>query len=260
MIFQGSRIWEFIALISIAILIQIMIQRSLKGTIPKLRLLPAVSAIEEAVGRAIEGGRPVMAIPGDHDIDNPKRTSSNIAGLGILKHVADTCVRLGARLLVPLQGSMMIPMARQILRESYIKAGKEEEFDEDNVWFVSNVTSAFSSGVIATMWRENIGAFIFVGYATACSITLAESAYNVGAMSIGGTDQTGNLPFIVLCMDYSLMGEEIYAASAYISEDPVLSGSISARDIIKMFMLFAIPVLMVLFLAGINIADIFLGR
>jgi len=76
-------------------------------------------------------------------------------------------------------------------------------------------------------------------------------------MSIGGTDSTSNIPFIVSSMDYSLIGEEIYAAGAYISEDPVMMGCISGQDIIKLVSLAIIIIGAILFQGGINIAPLF---
>jgi len=42
------------------------------------------------------------------------------------------------------------------------------------------------------------------------------------------------LPFLVTTCDYTLMGEELYAATAYLTREPRLLGSLKAQDWLKM--------------------------
>jgi len=41
------------------------------------------------------------------------------------------------------------------------------------------------------------------------------------------------LPFFIVACDYTLIGEELYAASAYLGKEPVLLGSLKAQDYAK---------------------------
>ncbi len=41
------------------------------------------------------------------------------------------------------------------------------------------------------------------------------------------------LPFFIAACDYTLMGEELYAASAYLSKEPLMLGSLKGQDLIK---------------------------
>ncbi|MFQ6133515.1 MAG: DUF6754 domain-containing protein, partial [Armatimonadota bacterium] len=42
------------------------------------------------------------------------------------------------------------------------------------------------------------------------------------------------LPFFVAACDYTLMGEELYAATAYLSQEPRLLGSLKGQDWCKL--------------------------
>ena len=41
------------------------------------------------------------------------------------------------------------------------------------------------------------------------------------------------IPFFVVACDYTLIGEELYAASAYLGREPILLGTLKAQDYTK---------------------------
>jgi hypothetical protein len=55
----------------------------------------------------------------------------------------------------------------------------------------------------------------------------------VGAIQVAGTTQTTQIPFLIASCDYTIIGDEYYAASAYISREPTLLGSLAGQDIAK---------------------------
>jgi hypothetical protein len=90
-----------------------------------------------------------------------------------------------------------------------------------------------------------------VGGYWAESLQLAEVGFSVNAIQIAGTANTHQIPFFVAACDYSLIGEEIYAAGAYLSKDPVQSGSVAGQDIGKAIAIVLIVVGIFLTAAGI---------
>jgi hypothetical protein len=83
------------------------------------------------------------------------------------------------------------------------------------------------------MMREKPAANFYMGYFYAESLILAETGANTGAIQIAATDSYTQLPFFITTCDYTLMGEELYAASAYLSREPLLLGSLRAQDVCK---------------------------
>jgi len=65
------------------------------------------------------------------------------------------------------------------------------------------------------------------------------------------------LPFFIAACDYTLMGEELYAASAYLSHEPLMLGGLKGQDLIKIFIIIFIIVGVVLVTLGIG--DTFYG-
>jgi hypothetical protein len=85
------------------------------------------------------------------------------------------------------------------------------------------------------------------------SLILAESGSATGAIQIAGTDAITQLPFFITACDYTIIGEELYAASAYLSEEPILVGSVKAQDLLKIIILGMLMVGSIFFLLGNNI-------
>ena len=65
------------------------------------------------------------------------------------------------------------------------------------------------------------------------ALLFAETGSTTGAIQIAGTDSYTQLPFFITTCDYTLMGEELYAASAYLSREPRLLGSLKGQDVGK---------------------------
>jgi len=87
------------------------------------------------------------------------------------------------------------------------------------------------------MLREKPAANFFMGAYMAESLLLAELGGTTGAIQIAGTDSDHQLPFFIAACDYTLIGEELYAASAYLSREPVLVGTLRGQDFGKGFLL-----------------------
>jgi hypothetical protein len=83
------------------------------------------------------------------------------------------------------------------------------------------------------MLRERPAACFYLGAFFAESLILAETGNSIGAIQVAGTAQPTQLPFFVAACDYTLIGEELFAASAYLSRDLRMLGSLRGQDIGK---------------------------
>jgi hypothetical protein len=79
-----------------------------------------------------------------------------------------------------------------------------------------------------------------MGYFMAESLLLAEVGATSGAIQIAGTDVEHQLPFFFTACDYTLMGEELYAAGAYLSKEPMLLSALKVQDFGKLIVMVAV--------------------
>lgn len=200
-----------------------------------LRRIPGLDAVEEAVGRATEMGRPVLYLTGSGELGGGGDPSSlaTIAATVILGEVSKRVASYGADLKVPHRAPIVMAICQEMVRESYLAAGRPDTYKEDTNFFITRDQFAYTAAVDGIMLREKPAANFFMGYYYAESLLLAETGAATGAIQIAGTDAEHQLPFFVTACDYTLIGEELYAASAYLSREPALVGALRAQDIGK---------------------------
>jgi hypothetical protein len=219
-----------------------------KGKSLFVRKIAGIDAVEEAVGRATEMGKPVLFIPGISDIDDIE----TIAGLSILGRVAKITARYDTPLSVPVRYPMILAAGQEVVEQAYIEVGKHDAYDSEIVKYVAGEQFAFTATVNGWMMRERPAANIYMGAFFAESLLLAESGNAAGAIQIAGTARPEQLPFFIAACDYTLMGEELYAASSYLSREPILLGGIKGQDFVKVIIIICILIGIVLVSFGIG--------
>lgn len=205
------------------------IRRSLAGRRHILRPLAGVDALAEAVGRATELGRPVLFLAGTRDLDNVQ----TLAAINVLGRVARMTAEHGCRLIVPVCRSLVLSAARDACRQAYADAGRAEDWRDEMVSYVTDDQFGFVSRVDGLIARERPAACVLMGAYSAESLLLAEAGGQVGALQVAGTAMPLQLPFFVAACDYTLMGEELFAAGAYLGDDPAMLGSLRGQDLGK---------------------------
>jgi len=209
----------------------VLIRRAKEGKkVPEIHKIPGLDALDEAVGRATELGRPVVFAPGFADLQN----SQTFAALSILDYTAGTCAKYDTRIIVSAGLTMVYPVAAAITRQAFLSQGKGDKYSENDVRFLSEQNWAWAGGTAGIMMREKAAAAILIGAFFAESLFMAEVGNMIGAIQIAGTANVAQIPFFVAACDYTLLGEEIYAASAYLSRDPVTTSGLIVQDWGKM--------------------------
>lgn len=220
-----GRLGSLIILLILASFVFTYLQLSKRRTL-HIRKLAGIDAVDEAIGRATEMGRPIAYVPGIGDLSN----LDTMCGLAILGEVSKRCVNLDTKMFVLNRNLVVQAASTGIVRDAYKAGGKEERFSEDMVRYIAGDQFAFAAGALGTYKRDKPSANFLFGAFWAESLELAEVGNDIGAIQIAGSSSMAQVPFFVAACDYCLIGEEFYAAAAYIGHDPVLTGSIAGQD------------------------------
>lgn len=212
-----------------------------------LRRIPGLDAVDEAIGRATELGKPILYLTGAHDLHDP----STIAAAVILGKVAKRAALYETELMVPHREPITMAVCQEITKQAYLEAGKPDLFKEDANFFITADQFSYTAAVDGIMLRKKPAANFFMGAYFAESLLLTETGASTGAIQIAGTDSDHQLPFFVTTCDYTLIGEELYAASAYLSKEPVQIGTLRGQDIGKAVILSVLAVGTVLATVGV---------
>jgi len=196
-----------------------------KGEQIFVRRIPGVDAVDDAIGRSIELGRPMSFTSGLTGI-----SPTLYACLGVLRYIARKAAIFSSRLIVPCNDPEALVLTDATLQNAYRSEHRFSEYDPATLQFLSEDQFAFASGYMGLIHRENVGsAFLFGRYA-AESLILAEAGQQIGAIQIAATTSPEQIPFFITSCDYTLIGEELYAAGAFLSKDPVQTGSLRGQD------------------------------
>lgn len=224
--FNMSKAWLAIFMLLFGGFVAYFINHARSGKKLWVRKIAGLEAIDEAVGRATEMGRPVLFVAGIQDINEIQ----TLAGLTVLSRVARTAAEYGAQIEVPTCRSLVMAAARETVEAAYLSAGAPDAYQPDRIHYLTDEQFAFVAGVTGYMVREEPAACIYMGGFYAESLILAETGNHIGAIQVAGTAMPSQLPFFVASCDYTLIGEEFFAASAYLSDDPLQIGSLKGQD------------------------------
>jgi len=227
--FNGRKLPLLVTLMLIASAVFAFIVLARRGMPMRIRKIAGLAAVDEAVGRATEMGRSILYINGIQDMDDLQ----TVAGVTVLGHVAKTAAEYDAKIEVPTARSLVMTAARESVQSSYFSAGRPDAYNPDLIYYVTDEQFGFVAYVSGMMTREKPAACFYMGSFFAESLILAETGNSVGAIQIAGTANPSQLPFFVAACDYTLIGEEFFAASAYLSGQPDQLGSLKGQDVGK---------------------------
>ncbi len=210
-----------------------------------IRRIPGLTALDEAIGRATEMGRPMICTTGLGGID-----IVTLQALSIVTYIIRMSARFATRVILPVYDPTMLPVTEEAVRDTYNAEGRPELFNSEDIMFLSSRQFAFAASVAGTIFREKAAACFFFGAYFAESLIFAEAGQQVGAIQVAGTPSTLQIPFFIAACDYVIIGDEFYAASAYLSREPTALGSIVGQDISKGILL--LIVLIGSFLASVG--------
>jgi hypothetical protein len=248
-VFDGKSIVLLIWVLATCLIVAYLSYRRHSSRL-KLRTIAGVAAIEEAIGRATEQGKPIVFTTGfGGDIQRP----TTLAALNLLRFVATKAASYGCRVLFPTHDPVIAEAAKEIIRTAYNESGHPDNFREEDVTFVSPSQFGYASGVDGIVSREKPGAMFLFGTFEGEALILAETGNFNGAFQIAGTDSTIQLSFFIVACDYTLIGEELYSASAYLADDKRVQSSMYAQDLIRAAIVALLIVLPILALLGIDL-------
>jgi hypothetical protein len=224
--FHTGRIPILILMIVFCVTAVVFITRAKGGYTFYVRPIAGINAVDDAIGRATEMGRPILYVPGLGSASDV----ATIAAFTILARVARKTAEYNTRVIVPNYDPVVMTVCQEVVKEAYSSAGKPELYNPKDIFYVTQDQFPYTAAVNGIILRERTATNFYMGMFYAESLVLAETGFMAGSIQISGTDQLTQIPFFVCACDFVLMGEELYAASAYLSREPQQLGTLKAQD------------------------------
>lgn len=240
----------------VAILTLLHHARAQQGKRPITRRpLPALDPMYHALGRGAETGRAIHVSPGSGAIGSRATTVETVAGLLAAERVATEAALNGAPVLASSGEAVAHLALRGTMRQAYQSAGLVEDYDSQNVQFLSHQDGmAYAAGVTTLYERQQLEASQLIGSFGQEFLLVGEEGAQRDVPQIAGATSTAALPLIYLTADNTLIGEEIYAAEAYLARTPEPGARLLTHDVLRTVVIVAIIVLLLLSAVGLRIA------
>ncbi|OGC94893.1 MAG: hypothetical protein A2W25_10570, partial [candidate division Zixibacteria bacterium RBG_16_53_22] len=231
--FNTARTNVLIGIIVVGLIVAVFIYRGRRGKSLYLRPIAGLTAVDEAIGRATEMGKPILYSSGRGGMQRP----ATMASMNILGSVSEKVASYGTPLIFPNNDPVVTAVAQEVVKEGYTKAGHPDSYKPENIYFVTDSQFGYAAAVDGIMMRERPATNLFFGTFEAESLILAETGNAIGAIQIAGTDSSIQMAFFMVACDYVLIGEELFAASGYLSQDLQVIGSLKGSDLSKVIII-----------------------
>ncbi len=223
-----------------------------RGAQIPLRPIAAYDTLKALLAQAAEAGRPVHLSLGIAGIGD-QATADTAAGLTVLDYIADRAAVSASPPIVTLADPTALPVAQDVLRRAYQRHGILEEYDSTRARLIAPEPTlgtgyspnpslyasgqrdafAYAAGTMQLLNQQAVIANVMVGRFGDEFLLLGETGAQRNLNQMGGTSQPGVLPFVYTSVANPLIGEEIYAGGAYLSNRPGHVGSLAAQDAMR---------------------------
>jgi hypothetical protein len=214
-----------------AVLLLILRLRKTRST-PKLRTIPALTRLYRSIGLSVEDGTRLLIGLG---AANPlsKNAAAGLAGLSLLRHLTER-TSISDRPPVAVSGDASLAILSQdTLQAGYAAAGTTE-FYQPAAGRLAGLTGFSSAvGTMSILRDENVSASILIGHYGVEGALLADAAERANTVLVGATDDPAGQAALYASAPETLLGEELFAAGAYLEGSATRAASLTAQDILR---------------------------
>ena len=218
-----------------------------RRTSASFRSIPAYERLNRSVGLAVENGSRLHISLGRGNLFTT-RGGSALAGLAMLRRLAER-TSVSDRPPVASSGDASLAILSQdTLQSGYRAAGAEEQYRFSTGRLTGLTPFSYAAGSIPVIHDENVSANIVMGDLGPEAALLAEASDRENADLIAASDNLSAQSIFYVSAQDPLIGEELFAAGAYVGAGAAHQASLNVQDILRWLIILAI-----LFGAGLKI-------
>jgi hypothetical protein len=215
-----------------------------------LRSIQAFAHFRRQVDLAVEAGKRLHISLGRGSL-NDLQGGAALIGLTIL----DQCARAASnsdRPSVTTSGDGVVTILSQdTLQTTYRSLAAEERYDPTNARMTGLTPLAYAAGAMPAIHDEYVTANILAGHFGTEVALLTEAGERSQSLTVAGSDSIPAQAVLYATADEPLLGEELYAAGAYLGGGAIYTASVRMQDILRWVLVAAIMIGAVLKLLGI---------
>jgi hypothetical protein len=207
---------------------------------PAFREIPAYTRLRQAVGRVVEDGTRLHVSLGRGALITPQSASA-FAGLILLRRLAEL-TSAGDQPPIATSGDAALTILSQDTLQAASHASAQGVYDPTAGRLTGLTPFSYVAGAIPAIRDENISSNVLMGNFGVEAALLAEAAERANTFTLAGSDNLAAQAVLYATSQEPLIGEELYAAGAYMDAGPVHTASLKVQDILRWLIIIAILV------------------
>lgn len=206
-----------------------------------LRPIEAYERLNRAVGLAVENGTRLHISLGRGNLFTA-RGGSALAGLAMLRRLAERTSASDRPPIVTSGDASLAILSQDTLRSGYRAAGAEEQYRFSTGRLTGLTPFSYAAGTMPIEHDENVSANVVIGDLGAESALIAEASDRENSSLIAASDDLSAQAIFYASAQDPLIGEELFAAGAYVGAGAAHDASLQVQDILRWLIIVAILV------------------
>jgi hypothetical protein len=203
------------------------------------RAIPAFTRLYRLMGMSVEEGTRLHVSLGRASLLT-SRGGPSLAGLSMLRFLTER-TSVGDLPPVATTGDpALVLLAQDSLKAGYQAAAAEDLYQPTTGRLTGVTPFSYAAGAMPIIRDENVSANLLIGGFGPEVALITDAALRAGSPVIGGTDDLAAQSILFAAAQEPLIGEELFAASAYLGSDPAQSASLSLQDILRWLLIVAL--------------------
>lgn len=216
---------------------------------PVFREIAAFTRLRHAVGRVVEDGTRLHVSLGRGALATPQSASA-LAGLALLRRLAEL-TSAGDQPPIATSGDAALAILSQDTLQSGAQVSAQGAYDPAAGRLTGLTPFSYAAGALLVIRDENISTNVLIGNFGVEAALLAEAAERANTFTLAASDNLTAQAVLYASAQEPLLGEELYAAGAYVDSGRLHSASLTVQDILRWLIIAVIVVGALLKLIGI---------
>jgi hypothetical protein len=205
------------------------------------RVIEAYERLNRSVGLAVENGTRLHISLGRGNLLTA-RGGSALAGLAMLRRLAERTSVSDRPPVVTSGDASLAILSQDTLQSGYRAAGAEEQYRFTTGRLTGLTSFSYAAGTLPTIHDENVSMNIILGDLGAEAGLLAEASDRQNAGLIAASDNLSAQSVLYASSQEPLIGEELFAAGAYVGAGASHEASLNVQDILRWLIILALIV------------------
>jgi hypothetical protein len=226
-------------LITAILFVGLTLWRRRSSTLASLRVIDAYERLNRSVGLAVEMGTRLHISLGRGNFFTA-RGGSALAGLAMLRRLAERTSVSDRPPVVTSGDASLAILSQDTLQSGYRAAGAEDQYRFTTGRLTGLTPFSYAAGALSTIHDENVSANIVIGDLGAEAALLAEASDREDTGLIAASDDLSAQSVFFATSQDPLIGEELFAAGAYVGAGPSHEASLHVQDILRWLIILAL--------------------